>query len=67
MSGIDRSRLTIAAYAFHMTPWIVFSIIGMYVRNKTFHAVFAIGLFFSFVMWLTYSIVGILEIVQGGG
>jgi len=50
-----------------MTPWIVFSIIGMYVRNKTFHAVFAIGLFFSFVMWLTYSIVGILEIVQGGG
>ena len=57
----------IVAYAVHMTPWIGFSIVGMYIRNKTFHAFFAVGLMLSFIGWLSFSIDGILEIVQGGG
>ena len=52
-------------YGIHMAPWIIFSIVAMYVRNKTFHAVFAIGLFLSFTAWLGLSIDDILAAVEG--
>ena len=53
-------------YSLHMAPWIIFSTVGMYVRNITFHKVFAIGLMLSFVIWIGISIDGILEIVEAG-
>lgn len=46
-------------YALHMAPWIVFSGVAIVVNNRTFHAVFAIGLFLSFVIWLGFSIDGL--------
>ena len=36
----------------------------MFVRNKTFHVVFAIGLLLSFIAWLGLSIDGILAVVE---
>lgn len=51
-------------YVLHMGPWIIGSVIGMYVVNKTYHAVFAIGLLLSIIFWLAYSIDGIMELVQ---
>ena len=53
-------------YSMHMAPWIGFSAIAMFVRNLVFHGVFAIGLCASFVVWLSISIDGIMEIVQSG-
>ena len=52
-------------YTLHMGPWIIFSAVAMFVRNRRFHAVFAVGLFISFVSWLGYSIDGLLSLVEG--
>lgn len=52
-------------YVLHMGPWILGSGIGMYVANKTYHAVFAIFLLLSIIFWLGFSIDGIMESVQG--
>jgi len=64
--SLGLSAPPITSYAIHMMPWIVFSVVGMYVRNRTFHAVFAVVLMLSFVAWLGLSIDGILEIVNAG-
>ena len=62
--SLGLSSPPIIRYAIHMTPWIVFRAVGMYVRNRIFQAIFAIGLMLTFVIWLGISIDGILEIVE---
>jgi hypothetical protein len=52
------------AYTMHMAPWIVFSAVAMFVRNRTFHVVFALWLLLSFVAWLGWSIDGVLDVVE---
>ncbi len=54
----------LVGYSIHMAPWIVFSAVAMFVRNKRFHVVFAIGLLLSFIAWLGLSIDGILAVVE---
>ena len=51
-------------YALHMGPWIVLSVVAMFVNNSIFHAVFAIVQLLMFAAWLGFSIDGILAIVN---
>jgi len=41
-------------------PWVIFSAIGMFVGNRTFHALFAVAFLIAIVLWLSFSIAGIL-------
>lgn len=51
-------------YAIHMAPWIVLSVVAMFVNNSIYHAVFAIVQLLMFAAWLGFSIDGILAIVN---
>ena len=64
-SLIGLSAPPLMQYSALMLPWITMSTIAMFVRNRTYHAVFALMFFGTIVLWLTYSINGILAIVAG--
>jgi hypothetical protein len=64
-SLIGLSAPPLMQYSALMLPWITMSTIAMFVRNRTYHAVFALMFFGTIVLWLTYSINGILAIVSG--
>ena len=52
------------SYLALIIPWIIFSGVAMYVRNRVFHDVFAIAFAVAVLLWLGFSIEGILEIVR---
>ena len=52
------------SYLALIIPWVVFSGVAMYVRNRVFHGVFAIAFAVAVLLWLGISIEGILEIVE---
>ena len=43
--------------------WMTLSAIGIYVRSKTYHSLFAVVFLITIVLWLSYSIPGVLSIV----
>ncbi len=52
-------------YAALICPWITMSAIGIYVRSRTYHSLFAVVFLITIVLWLSYSISDILSIVAG--
>jgi hypothetical protein len=52
-------------YTALILPWITMSAIGIYVRNRTYHSLFAVVFLIMIVLWLSYSITGILSVVAG--
>jgi len=55
--------LTYAALIF---PWITMSAIGIVVRSRTYHSLFAVVFLITIVLWLSYSISDILSVVANG-
>jgi hypothetical protein len=53
----------LSRYITFMVPWIAFSIIAMYVRNRKYHGIFAPVFLMAVLLWIGFSIEGILEIV----
>jgi hypothetical protein len=62
---IGLSAPPILTYTALMLPWITMSAIGMYVQSKTYHSLFAVVFLIMIVLWLSYSISGVLTIVAG--
>lgn len=52
-------------YAALMSMWIAMSAAAIFVRNRTFHAVFAVIFLAAMVLWQRFSLGGILEEVAG--
>lgn len=52
-------------YGALMIVWITMSAIGIYVRSRTYHSLFAVAFLIMIVSWLSYSISDILTIVAG--
>jgi len=63
-TGFGLAPPPLLAYSIHIGSWIVFSAVAIVVRNKTYHAVFALWLLLSIVIWLGWSIDGILDVVK---
>ena len=61
--GLSAPPLT--RYSALMLPWITMSSVAMFVRSRTYHAVFALIFLFAIVLWINYNIGGILTIVAG--
>jgi hypothetical protein len=55
----------ILRYTALILPWVTMSAIGMYVRSRIYHSLFAVVFLISIALWLSYSISGILAIVAG--
>lgn len=64
-SQLGISTPEILTYAALIVPWITMSAIGIYVRSRTCHSVFAVVFLITIVLWLSYSISGVLAIVAG--
>ena len=62
---IGLSSPPILRYTALMLPWITMSAIGMYVRSRIYHSLFAVVFLIGIALWLTYSISGVLAIVAG--
>ena len=55
----------LAQYIALMTTWISMSVIGIFVRNRTYHATFAVVFLVTITLWLVFSIAPVLRIVSG--
>lgn len=52
-------------YSALILPWIIMSTLALFIRNRKFHAFFALVFLASIVFWLSNNIAGILTIVAG--
>lgn len=61
--GLPAPPLT--RYAALILPWITMSAIAVFVRSRVYHGLFALIFLFAIAVWISFSIEGILAIVQG--
>lgn len=52
-------------YAALILPWIIMSTLALFIRNRKFHALFALVFLALIAFWLSSNIAGILAIVAG--
>ena len=61
----ELSTPPLVQYVALMATWISMSVIGIFVRNRTYHATFAVVFLIAIALWLSYSIGPVLRIVSG--